>query len=110
MVGVEYVHNEHAISQAKGAIGIARAKRLVVLSAGALGSPAILERSGIGGSKLLQTLGISQVVDLPGVGENYHGTNMTSSKRGYTHNYLYPSLQIITRCLYRSSPERMPKP
>ncbi|KAF9036217.1 GMC oxidoreductase-domain-containing protein [Panaeolus papilionaceus] len=49
----------------------ARAAKLVVLGAGAFGSPAILERSGIGSSKVLQQLDIPQVVDLPGVGENY---------------------------------------
>ncbi|KAL1739535.1 alcohol oxidase-like protein, partial [Schizophyllum fasciatum] len=47
------------------------ASRLVVLSAGAFGSPAILERSGIGNAQLLEKLGVPVIVDLPGVGENY---------------------------------------
>jgi len=42
----------------------------VVLSAGAVGSPAILERSGIGDGARLQPLGIATVANLPGVGEN----------------------------------------
>lgn len=42
----------------------------VVLCAGAIGSPAILERSGIGGGERLQALGIETRVELPGVGEN----------------------------------------
>lgn len=42
----------------------------IVLSAGAFGSPAILERSGIGDGARLQALGIESVADLPGVGEN----------------------------------------
>lgn len=42
----------------------------VVLSAGAVGSPALLERSGIGDGGRLQGLGIETVADLPGVGEN----------------------------------------
>lgn len=42
----------------------------VVLSAGAIGSPALLERSGIGDGARLQGLGIAPVADLPGVGEN----------------------------------------
>ncbi len=42
----------------------------VVLSAGAIGSPALLERSGIGDGARLQSLGIATVADLPGVGEN----------------------------------------
>lgn len=48
-----------------------KAKRLVVVSAGALGTPSILERSGVGSGALLQKLGIPVVSDLPGVGENY---------------------------------------
>lgn len=42
----------------------------VVLCAGAVGSPALLERSGIGDGARLQGLGIETVADLPGVGEN----------------------------------------
>lgn len=48
----------------------ARAKREVVLSSGAIGSPAILERSGIGQAERLLDLGINPIVNLPGVGEN----------------------------------------
>ena len=46
-----------------------QATREVVVSAGAIFSPAILQRSGIGPSKLLSRLGIDAVVDLP-IGEN----------------------------------------
>ncbi|WP_089177397.1 GMC family oxidoreductase N-terminal domain-containing protein [Bosea sp. AS-1] len=42
----------------------------VVLSAGAVASPLLLERSGIGGGARLQDLGIETLVDAPGVGEN----------------------------------------
>jgi len=42
----------------------------VILSAGAVASPAILERSGIGNPELLKGHGIEPLVDLPGVGEN----------------------------------------
>ena len=42
----------------------------VVLSAGAINSPAILERSGIGDAARLGGLGIASVHHLPGVGEN----------------------------------------
>ena len=44
--------------------------RLVVLSAGALMSPAILMRSGIGPKAQLEQLGIDLVSDTPGVGQN----------------------------------------
>ena len=48
----------------------ARAGREVLLSAGSIGSPQILELSGIGDGELLKPLGIEMVHHLPGVGEN----------------------------------------
>jgi choline dehydrogenase-like flavoprotein len=42
----------------------------VVLSAGAIGSPAILERSGVGMARRLCGHGIAPVLDLPEIGEN----------------------------------------
>lgn len=48
----------------------ALAAREIILSAGAVGSPAILERSGIGDGERLRSLGIETVTHLPGVGEN----------------------------------------
>lgn len=48
----------------------AHATRETLLSAGAIGSPQILQLSGIGPAALLQQHGIKPVVDLPGVGEN----------------------------------------
>jgi choline dehydrogenase len=46
------------------------AVREVILSAGAIGSPQILQWSGIGPGALLSGHGIDIVLDLPGVGEN----------------------------------------
>ena len=46
------------------------AKQSVVLSAGAIGTPQILQLSGLGPAALLQQHGIAPVIDLPGVGAN----------------------------------------
>jgi choline dehydrogenase len=61
-VGVRYVQN--------GVMKEARAAREVILSAGALQSPQLLQLSGIGPGSLLQEHGIDVVHDLPGVGRN----------------------------------------
>ncbi|WP_322046558.1 GMC family oxidoreductase [Paraburkholderia sp. J67] len=61
-VGVEYV--------VKGQKSIVRARREVVLSAGAYGSPQLLMLSGIGPADALRAQGIQPLVDLPGVGQN----------------------------------------
>src|SRR6185437_10151185 len=42
----------------------------VVLSAGAIATPPILLRSGIGGREALARIGVAQQIDLPGVGEH----------------------------------------
>ncbi len=47
-----------------------RATREVIVSAGTVGSPKLLELSGIGNAARLGNLGVSVVKDLPGVGEN----------------------------------------
>jgi choline dehydrogenase len=46
------------------------AKQSVVLSAGAIGTPQILQLSGLGPADLLKQHGIEPVIDLPGVGAN----------------------------------------
>lgn len=73
--GVEYLPNAMVHPDLEqGEVRTVRASRMVVLSAGAFGSPAILERSGIGAAHLMRSLKIETFVDLPGVGENYQGT------------------------------------
>ncbi|RWY66662.1 GMC family oxidoreductase [Rhizobium leguminosarum] len=49
---------------------LARAGREVILSAGAINSPKILELSGIGRPDVLSAAGLDVVHELPGVGEN----------------------------------------
>ena len=61
-VGIQYYHGR-SLKQV-------RARREVILSAGAFGSPQLLMLSGVGPEQELQRLGISPVHVLPGVGEN----------------------------------------
>jgi len=53
-----------------GVPGTVAARREVILSAGAIGSPHLLQLSGVGPGALLRARGIEVVHDLPGVGEN----------------------------------------
>lgn len=61
-VGVEYIQHGQTLQ--------ARAHKEVILSAGAIGSPQILQCSGVGSAELLQKVGVPVVLDLPGVGQN----------------------------------------
>lgn len=61
-VGIDYLH--------EGVKRRARARAEVILSAGPIKSPQLLELSGIGHGDRLQALGIGVAQHLPGVGEN----------------------------------------
>jgi choline dehydrogenase len=53
-----------------GKTSVFSAQKEVILSAGAIGSPQLLQVSGIGPRKTLEAAGIDVLEDLPGVGEN----------------------------------------
>ena len=53
-----------------GSVVDVEARKELILSAGAIGSPTILQLSGIGPAQHLKETGIDVVADLPGVGEN----------------------------------------
>ncbi len=75
---------------------LATAAREIVLSAGAVASPALLERSGIGDGARLQALGIATARHLPGVGENLQDhlqlRTIFTVENTPTMNVLYKSL------------------
>ena len=73
-------HTQRLIMEGKRCVGVeyrggdtdylAKSRCEVILSAGAVNSPQLLELSGIGSGERLQRLGIDVVQDLRGVGEN----------------------------------------
>lgn len=54
----------------RGTAKVARARREVILAAGAVNSPQLLQVSGVGPGDLLRNKGVEVVHDLPGVGRN----------------------------------------
>ncbi|EJD00303.1 alcohol oxidase [Fomitiporia mediterranea MF3/22] len=76
-VGVAYIHASNRAHKGEVRETIVRARKMVVLSSGSLGNPQILERSGVGNSRILQGLDVKVVSDLPGVGEHYQDHSMT---------------------------------
>jgi choline dehydrogenase len=60
--GLDFLHN--------GVRKIAFAQDQVILSAGSIGSPHLMQISGIGSRAHLESIGVKPQVELPGVGEN----------------------------------------
>ncbi|TFK27277.1 GMC oxidoreductase [Coprinopsis marcescibilis] len=75
--GIEYIHGEEK--------KVASASREVILSAGAVKSPQILELSGIGRKDVLAKAGVDLKLELPGVGENVQ-----------EHNYVWVIYELDT--------------
>ena len=87
-----------------------------ILAAGAVGSPQILQLSGIGPAALLKDCGVQPVLDLPGVGENLQDHlqlrmvfKVTGAKTLNTMtNNLFGKLKIgLEYALFRSGPMSM---
>ena len=82
----------------------ARCAGEVVISAGAINSPQLLELSGIGQPERLKALGIEVVQALPGVGENLRDhfaprTRWEIGKRGITYNDRGRGLGLVNQAL-----------
>lgn len=77
---ITHAMTQRILFEGKRAVGVSflkdgqeqqlKARVEVILSAGAIGSPQLLQVSGIGPAAVLQAAGVSVVHDLPGVGEN----------------------------------------
>ncbi len=68
VLGVSFHQKSGAADQTESEEALATKE--VILCAGALCTPLILERSGIGDASRLEALGITSTINLPGVGEN----------------------------------------
>ncbi|KAF9004050.1 hypothetical protein BDQ17DRAFT_1325916 [Cyathus striatus] len=100
-VGVEYVGDVIGDETGRSQSFVVQASRLVVVSAGAFGSPAILERSGIGAQAVLEQNSIPVVVNLPGVGQNYMDHNVN-----FTHYFVSEDADTLD-VLFRGSEEEI---
>lgn len=76
-----------------GAREVVRARREVLVSAGAMGSPALLMRSGIGPAEALRKRGIDVIHDAPGVGANLQEHSASATSRRVS----VPTLNTETR-------------
>jgi len=107
-------HTEGVVLEGKRCVGVrysvggrsqvARARREVVISAGSINSPQILELSGIGQAERLKGLGITVQHDLPGVGENLRDhyaprTRWSVATRGLTFNDRGRGLGLVNQAL-----------
>ncbi|HEX3097811.1 MAG TPA: GMC family oxidoreductase N-terminal domain-containing protein [Usitatibacter sp.] len=96
--------------------GVATARRAVILAAGSIGSPQLLQLSGIGSGALLHKYGIPIVHELAGVGENLHDhlqIRMMWKVKGPTLNERAGSVfgkaaMAIEYFLFRTGPLTMP--
>ena len=102
-IGVQTLH--------RGKIKNILARKGVILSAGAIASPAILQRSGIGPAGLLKKHGIEIIADRPGVGANLQDhlevyLQIACRQTVSLYKYLKPfskaliGARLCNRCLY----------
>ena len=91
------------LASVDGATQTFASARDIIVSAGALMSPQILQRSGVGAASLLNSLGISVVADSPGVGEHmleHRLLQMTYDLHGpFSHNMQLRGLKLVGNVL-----------
>ncbi|MEM7077937.1 MAG: GMC family oxidoreductase N-terminal domain-containing protein [Pseudomonadota bacterium] len=101
-VGVELIDTAGGVQELRG--------RLVVVCAGALMSPPLLARSGLADKSLCDHLGVAQVADLPGVGQNLSDhpalAVVCEVKEGVPIDFSAPIIQTILRYTCEGSDKR----
>jgi choline dehydrogenase len=108
-VGVEF--------RTGGETRFAKATRETILAAGAIGSPQLLQLSGVGPGDLLQKHAIPLVQDLPGVGGNLHDhlqirmqykVKNVRTLNEMANSYLGKAAMGLEYLLFRTGPLTMP--
>lgn len=94
-VGVEYMQN--------GELHTAHVRQEVILAAGAIESPHILMNSGVGPAQHLKAWEKEVVLDLPGVGENFHNHVLTGVIYETREPVAPPNLQMSESALFAKS-------
>ncbi|KAI0156748.1 alcohol oxidase-like protein [Hypoxylon sp. FL1284] len=70
-VGVTYIPNSSFHPSSGNLSRTVQARKMVVVSCGTVGTPLVLQRSGVGDSEVLKRAGVPLVADVPGVGRDY---------------------------------------
>jgi len=108
-VGLQFLH--------AGKTFQVKAKRETILAAGAIGSPQLLQLSGIGPRDLLEKHRIPIVHELPGVGENLHDhlqirmqfkVNNVRTLNGIANSFWGKAAMAAEYFLFRTGPLTMP--
>ena len=107
--GIEFVHGGEKL--------FVQAGRETILAAGAIGSPQLLQLSGIGAGEFLRKREIEVVHDLPGVGENLHDhlqirmqykVRNVKTLNGVANSLLGKAAMALEYFAFRTGPLTMP--
>ena len=108
-VGLQFVH--------EGGRHSVRPKAETILAAGAIGSPQILQLSGVGPAHLLRKHGVEVVEDVPGVGENLHDhlqirmqykVKNVKTLNGIANSWIGKAAMALEYLAFRTGPLTMP--
>lgn len=111
--GIEFKANLKFASEEEkncGHVSRIKAKKLVVVSCGAMGTPLVLERSGVGDPKILRKAGVDVVADVPGVGAEYQDHHLltyaywSSLKPNETFDAVYTGRTDVEQLIKNDDP------